>query len=134
MDVTDHVGGLVRLGHRVKDGGDVGSDVGDELGVKLSLGLGENAGADMSDRLEGDNAGVNVKVMSEVSGNGACQTGGGSDGLGGAADDSAGRLGVVMMSLGVADGGVEAGVNVLATTDPFPRVTSNSGDILAMVE
>lgn len=72
MDVTDHVSGLVRLGHRVQNCGDVGSDVGDELGVKLSLGLGENAGADMSDRLEGDNAGVNVKVMSEVSGNGAC--------------------------------------------------------------
>lgn len=117
-DVTDHVGGLVRLGDRVKDGGDVGSNTGDELGVEMSLGLGEDAGADMSDRLESDKAGDNVKVVSVISGDGTSQTGSGSDGFGGSVDGSAGSCRGV--SLGVVDDRVEAGVNVLATANPLP--------------
>jgi len=132
MDVTDHVGGLVRLGHGVKDGGDVGSDAGDELGVEPSLGLGEDAGADMSGRLEGDDAGDNVKVMSGVSGNGTCQAGSGSDSLGGAADDGAGGARIDL--LGGVVNWLEAVIDVLATADPFPGVTGNGGDILAVVE
>ena len=131
MNITDHVGGLVRLGHRVKDGGDVGSDTGDKLGVEMSLGLGEDTGADMSDRLEGDEAGDNVKVVSVISGDGTCQAGSGSDGLGRSVDDSAESCRVV--SLGVVSW-LQAVIDVLATADPFPGVASNGGDILAVVK
>ena len=134
MDVTDHVGGLVRLGHGVKNGRDVSSDAGDELGADTGhdLGLGEDAGADVSDRLESDEAGDNVEVVSEVSGDGTCQAGGGSDGLGGtAADDSAGSC--RGMSLGMVSR-LEAVVDILATTEPLPRVSRDGSDIFAVVE
>lgn len=106
----------------MKDGGDVGSNTGDELSADtshdLGLGLGEDTGADVSDRLESDQAGDDVKVMSVISGDGTCQTGSGSDGFGGSVDGSAESCGV--MSLGVVDMRVEAGVNVLATANPLP--------------
>ena len=119
VDVTDHVGGCVRLGDRVVNSGDVGSDAGDELGADLSLGLGEDTGAGMGDWLESDDAGENVKVVGELGGHGASQAGGGggSDGLGGAANDSVLSLRVV--NLGVVNR-LEAVLDVLATADPLP--------------
>jgi hypothetical protein len=133
LGVTDHVGGSIRLGDRVVNSGDVGSNAGDDLGANLSLGLGEDTGAGVSDRLEGDDAGENVEVVSELSGHGACQAGGGSNGLGSAVDDSV-SLGVVLGSLGVVSNRLETVVDVLTTADPFPRVTGDGSSVLAVVE
>lgn len=71
MNVTDHVAGGIRLGHRVKNSGDMGSDAGDDLGADISLGVGEDTGTGVSDRLEGDDTGENVKVVSGLCGDGA---------------------------------------------------------------
>jgi hypothetical protein len=117
LGVTNHISGCVRLGDRVKNSGDVGSDAGDELGANLSHGLGEDTGAGMSDRLKGNDAGVNVEVVSRLSSHGACQAGGSSDDLGGALDDRGVSLGVV---LGMVSDGLETVVDALATAEPLP--------------
>jgi hypothetical protein len=127
LSITNHISGCVRLGDRVKNSGDVGSDAGDELGANLSHRLGEDTGAGMSNRLEGHDAGVNVEVVSSFSSHGACQAGGSSDGLGGALDDRG-------VNLGVVSDGLEAVVDVLATAEPLPRVTSDGSGVLAVVE
>jgi hypothetical protein len=113
LNVTNHISGCVRLGDRMKNSGDVGSDAGDELGANLSLGLGEDTGAGVSDRLVSEDTGENVEVVGELSGHGACQAGGSSDSFGGAVDDRG-------VSLGVVSDGLEAVVDVLATAEPLP--------------
>lgn len=135
LSVADFVGGAERLSQSVVNSGDSGGNTGDELSANTKLSLGEDAGEGMSDRLVGDDAGDNVDRVGGLGGQRASQTGSGGDSEGLALLDSGGSL-IIGVGVGVRVGrSTEAVLDLLATADPLPRVTSDGSDkVVAVVK
>ena len=119
IEVTDLVGGAERLGHSVTNSGDSGGNTGDELSANTKLSLGDDAGDGVSNGLLSDDAGDDVERVGGLSGQRASQAGSSGDSEGLALLDSGG------LDVGISAGAADAVVDVLATTDPLPRVASD---------